>query len=58
MTTQEFPEGAPEGAKEERVPIKNDATGQSKVWPNMLEENINNLSNGSSFVVGEKECHV
>jgi hypothetical protein len=38
LATQQGPESMPEGAEESRVSIINNATGQSEVRPNMMEE--------------------
>jgi hypothetical protein len=58
LETQQGPESTPEGAEEARVPIINNATGQSEVRPNMMEEEVCGLSNRGSLMIGEKKSHL
>lgn len=55
LETQKGLEIMLDGAEKMRVTIRNNTTRQSEVGPNMMEEEVCNLSNKGSLMAWEKE---
>jgi hypothetical protein len=58
LETQQGPKSMLEDSKEARVLIKNNATGQAKVRPNMIEGEVCSLNSIGSPMTGKKKRHL